>query len=105
PVVLEIAKTAAGRWIEGGEFLFEKGRLSFAVPSPMDVDGVTAIRLDDEPAGLADHRLDTGTGWSFARQAHGFIDALRGEAPVRNPGEEGLADMVLIETIFRKLGR
>jgi len=101
PVHLEIARTAAGRWLEGGEFLFERGRLRFTVPSPMDTAGVTRVRVDDE-AGGADQPVATETGWSFARQARGFVDALSGAAPLRNPGAEGLRDLGLAEAIWRR---
>lgn len=101
PIHLEIAKTAAGRWLEGGEFLFERGRLQFVVPSPMDTAGVTHIQIDDEAGQYADRPVETGAGWSFARQARGFVDALSGEAPLRNPGSEGLHDLRLCEAIWR----
>ncbi len=101
PVMLEIAKTAAGRWLEGGEFLFEKGRLAFSVPSPMDKTGVTQVRLEEEDGSEKIGKTDSG--WSFARQAEGFVSALTGEAPLRNPGIEGMADMELIETIWRRI--
>ena len=103
PVHLEIAKTAAGRWIEGAEFLFERGRLRVAVPSPMDVTGATQVLVDDEAEGLVDQPVATGGGWSFARQAQGFVDALTGAAPLRNPGSEALEDMRLTEAIWRRM--
>ncbi len=103
PVHLEIAKTAAGRWLEGGEFLFERGRLRFTVPSPMDMTGVTQVRIDDEAGGLPDQPVETERGWSFARQARGFLDALIGSAPLRNPGAEGLQDLRLSEAIWRQV--
>ena len=103
PVHLEIAKTAAGRWLEGGEFLFERGRLRFTVPSPMDMAGVTRGYIDDEAGGLADRPVETERGWSFARQARGFVDALTGSAPLRNPGSEGLRDLRLSEAIWRRV--
>jgi len=103
PVHLEIAKTAAGRWLEGGEFLFERGRLRFTVPSPMDMAGVSRVRIDDEAGGLVDQPVETERGWSFARQARGFLDALTGSAPLRNPGVEGLRDLRLSEAIWRRV--
>jgi predicted dehydrogenase len=101
PVQLEVTKTAAGRWIEGGEFLFESGRIRFDVPSPMATGETTRVLLDDGTAGRADVPVDTGTSWSFARQAEGFVDALCGTAPVRNAGREALLDMRLIEAIWK----
>lgn len=103
PVHLEVAKAAAGRWLEGAEFLFERGRLRFAVPSPMDQAGVARVSLDDEAEGRTDQPIAAGSGWSFARQARGFVDALTGAMPLRNPGAEGREDMRLTEAIWRRM--
>jgi predicted dehydrogenase len=46
-------------------------------------------------------KITVGTGWCFARQATGFIDALSDEAPPLTSGREGLADMEVSEAIWR----
>lgn len=102
-MTLEVAMTAAGRWIEGAEFLFERGRIAAAIPSPMDTGAVTRVTLDDPGSGVSCHNVPAGKGWSFARQAEGFIDALAGGAPPLTNGVEGLADMELMEGIWRKI--
>ena len=101
PVHLEVTKSGLGRWCEGGEFVFERGRLRFAVPSPMDTSATTQVRLDSEPEGLVDHTVETESGWSFARQVDGFLGALTGIAELRNSGDECLEDMRLSEKIWR----
>jgi predicted dehydrogenase len=102
PIVLEAAKTVAGVWLEGAEWLFERGRLTLSIPSPMAMDRVSEITLDDERRGVVGERIVTDRGWSFARQARGFIDSLRGEAKPLTDGEEGLKDMMLIEQIWQR---
>jgi predicted dehydrogenase len=102
-IVLEVTKTAAGRWIEGVEFLFEHGRIQVLIPSPMATESVSEVLLDDARRGLVGERVAAGTGWSFARQATGFVDALTGTAAPATSGEEGLADMVLTEQIWRRM--
>lgn len=104
PVVLEIAKTEAGRWLEGAEFLFEKGRIAVEIPSPMDTSAVSRVTLDDSTAAERTMAVETGAGWSFALQARGFVDALTGSEPPRALGSMGLRDMELTEAIFRSLG-
>lgn len=101
PVALEIARTAAGVWLEGAEFLFEKGRLSVDVPCPMKIDGVARVRLDD---GLqrTQEAIDVDEGWAFARQARGFVDSLIGQTSPLTDGEAGLADLRLSEAIWRQ---
>ena len=103
PIVLEIAKTAAGRWLEGAEFLFERGRIALSIPSPMAVHSVADVVLDDPERELTGHSVETGTGWCFARQATGFVDALAGEAAPHTTGADGLGDMILTERIWRKI--
>jgi predicted dehydrogenase len=101
PVSLNLAKTAAGRWIEGAEFLFENGRLAFAVPSPMDTEAVTRVTVESEDGDHPAKPIETGSGWSFARQAKGFVDCLRGEATPATDGAAGLRDLELCEAIWR----
>jgi hypothetical protein len=48
-------------------------------------------------------RIPVGKGWSFARQATGFIDALVGPSDPLTSGKEGLADMVLTEAIWQHI--
>jgi len=103
PVALEIAKTAAGRWLEGAEFLFERGRIAMTLPSPMAVERVAEVVIDDAERGLTAEPVSTGTGWCFARQAEGFVDALTGRAQPLTTGKEGLADLALTEQIWRKI--
>ncbi len=103
PVSLEITKTTAGRWIEGAEFLFEKGRISLSIPSPMAVDEVASVVMERQENDGKPENIASGAGWCFARQATGFIDALTGETPPLTSGEDGLADMEMSEAIWRKI--
>ena len=100
-ITLEVAKSAVGRWLEGAEFLFERGRIDVKIPSPMSVKGVSEVTLDDQQNNIAGQRMESGTGWSFERQAIGFIDALVGKAAPLTTGAEALADMVLTEEIWK----
>jgi predicted dehydrogenase len=100
-IAFEVTKTLAGRWLEGAELLFERGRIMLTIPSPMATDRVTEVIIDDERRGLVGEPVATGRGWSFARQATGFIDALTGAAPPMTTGGDALADMELTEAIWR----
>jgi predicted dehydrogenase len=101
PIALEIARTEAGRWLEGAEFLFERGRIAMTVPSPMAVDRVGEIVLDDVLAGIKEQRIVAESGWSFARQASGFVDCLTTGRPMLTSAEVALADMMLMDSIWR----
>jgi predicted dehydrogenase len=101
PITLEIAKTEAGRWLEGTEFVFERGRIALTVPSPMAVDRAGEIVLDDLAAGVEERRVVAEPRWSFARQASAFIDSLTTGRPMLTSGEDALTDMRLIDSIWR----
>ena len=101
-LVLEITKTVAGRWLEGAEFVFERGRIVLTIPSPMSVDKVAEVLIDDLDRGLKAQPVATGTGWCLERQAIGFLDALSGSAKPLTTGVDGLGDMRLIEQMWKK---
>jgi predicted dehydrogenase len=100
-ITFEATKTLAGRWLEGADFLFERGRIALTIPSPMATDRVTEGVIDDERRGVVGEQVAAGRGWSFARQATGFVDALTGTAEPMTTGEDGFADMELTEAIWR----
>ena len=74
PIALEIAKTAAGRWLEGAEFLFERGRIA--------IDDHRFVKVDDDDVVVCIH----------AHAAHLARDPLvgQGPGPRRINGEPGL---------------
>jgi predicted dehydrogenase len=102
-VHLEVAKSAVGVWHEGAEFLFENGRLSLEIPSPMAVERVGKVTLEENAGGYRARDVAVEAGWSFARQAKSFVDALSGTAVPLSSGEEALRDMVLNDAIWRKI--
>jgi predicted dehydrogenase len=104
PLTLEVARVEAGRWLEGAEFLFERGRIALSIPSPMAAAAVGRVELDDLSAGLVGQAIETETGWCFERQASGFIDALTSDVVPLTSGRAALADMELIESIWRHVG-
>lgn len=102
-VTLEVAKSAVGVWREGAEFLFENGRLNLEIPSPMAVDQVGKVTLEENINGYRTVTVETDRGWCFARQARGYIDALEGIAAPLASGEDSLRDMALNDAIWRKI--
>ena len=103
PVHLEVAKSAIGVWREGAEFLFENGCLSLEIPSPMAVDQVARVTVEENAGGYQCRVLETQRGWCFARQVEGFIDALAGTSQPLASGEDSLGDMVLNDVLWRKI--
>jgi predicted dehydrogenase len=101
PIVLEIARAELGHWHEGAEFVFERGRIVLSIPSPMAIDAVSGVFIDDVTVGLKGEPLATGSGWCFARQADAFVAALAGGDAMPTAGGQALADMKLTEAIWR----
>ena len=102
-ITLEVVKSAIGVWREGVEFVFEKGCLTLDIPSPMAVDGVTNVRLEENVDSPSCRILETGLGWSFARQASRFVDSLSGGPPPAATGEDALRDMQLNDVIWKRI--
>ena len=103
-ITLEAAKTAAGRWIEGAEFLFEKGRVAVEIPSPMAVDQTSKIAVDSRTGQLPDVPPII-SGWSFERQAQAFVTALTQDQPSLSTGQDSLQDMQLAHHIWQHINQ
>jgi predicted dehydrogenase len=103
PVTLEASRCAAGRWIEGAEFVFEGGRVRLDVPSPMAVDAATEVVLDDGRADGGGGRIETAAGWSFARQATAFVDALLGLRAPGTTGEQAAEEIGIAEAVWKRI--
>lgn len=102
-ISLDFSKCETGRWNEGGELVFDQGRIVFSVPSPMNTHGVTRFHVEKNGKVHREHTIDTDSVWSFQRQADAFIDSLLGGEPPLTTGMEGLRDLELIEDIWRKV--
>jgi predicted dehydrogenase len=102
PIALEVTSSAVGIWREGIELLYENGRLAVAIPSPMASDQCARVVLE-ENEGPKRTAVATGSGWSFERQAEGFIEALLGHATPMTSGRDGLRDLELCELIWRRI--
>lgn len=102
-VSFEASRVAAGVWLEGIEIYFETGHISLSIPSPMATDRVSVVTVDDPSQGLVGATLETGRGWSFAAQATAFVDSVTGLRAPPTSGEDGLADIELIEAIWKKV--
>lgn len=102
-ITLDAAKTSAGRWIEGAEFLFDKGRLAIEIPSPMDTLRRSTVVVEGGDPSIGSESLEVPPGWAFEIQAKAYIDALSGDGAVSTSGRDCLGDLVLIEQIWRRI--
>ena len=105
PIELEITKSAIGVWREGVELLYENGRLAVAIPSPMAADQCARVVLEENVGSAKRTVVETGSGWSFARQATAFLEVLSGQSEPMTGGKDGLRDLELCERIWRRISR
>jgi predicted dehydrogenase len=103
PIALEVARSAPGVWLEGIEFLFEKGCLSVRIPSPMATGEHAQVTLREAADTAREIVVAGAPGWCFARQASGFVDALTGAARPLTTGEDGVRDLELCENLWRDI--
>jgi len=98
PVILEMGEQTGTDWNEGLEIQFERGRLIIEFPSPL---------LENKPAnvvlvsGNTKTRIEATPSWSFRRQAEAFVADIAGNRPPLASGVDSIADLVLIEAIWR----
>jgi predicted dehydrogenase len=103
PVVFELAKSASGVWLQGAEFVFEHGRLSMELPSPMAHDRAARVSVYENTSDPRIRELDIDPVWSFQRQAQDFISSLLERRPPLTSGTDALEDLRLIEAVWRLL--
>lgn len=103
PVVFELAKSASGEWLQGAEFIFEKGRLLLEIPSPMAVDQVGRVRINENNGATSVRELFVEKVWSFKCQAHAFVGNLLERQKPLTSGVDAMNDLCLIEEIWQRI--
>lgn len=101
PIALVCEYGQGPGWHEGARFIFEAGSFSVTFPPPFNRSAIADIAFDTPLAG-AEIPL-TGNGWSFARQAAAFVSALAHHQTPVVTGSDALADLEVVEAIWRKL--
>lgn len=105
-VLLELAKSELGKWEQGAEFVFEKGRIRLEIPSPMAIESIGHIIIETNIDGQCIVKeINTYGQWCFAEQAHAFIEHLIAGTPCLTSAEDCLNDMVLIEDMWRSIAK
>lgn len=105
PVAFELAKSASGAWLQGAEFVFEKAVLRMQLPSPMASDAASRVSIQGKISDSFCRELPVEPAWSFQCQADAFVEDLLRDRPFLTSGADALADLVMIEEIWRALLR
>lgn len=103
PVVFELAKSASGEWVQGAEFVFEKGRLLLEMPSPMATGRVAQVRISENAEAVGVRELSVENVWCFNRQAREFISDLLARKKPLTTGLDVMHELNLIEAIWRRI--
>jgi predicted dehydrogenase len=92
------------RWEEQTTFHFEKGRVEIQSATPMNRQKVADVAIWRESRGTwTEERLFVPVEWAFYRQAAAYVEAVAGGAGLSTSGRQCLADVALMEDIFKKL--
>jgi predicted dehydrogenase len=101
-VTFDLVNTELGIWEEGGEFIFEKGRITFKIPSPMNKNKITHVQIQLN-SDLKVIKYNLKGDWSFKAQAKFLISAVTDGKDSLCMAEDCLKDMELIEQIWQDI--
>lgn len=103
-ISLRGAPSRSDRWEEQTSLHFENGRVEIQSAAPMNRQKVADVGIWRESRGAwTAERLFAPVEWAFYRQAAMFAQAVGRRTALSTSGENCLADVALMEEIFRKL--
>ena len=104
-ISLRGAPSRSHRWEEETVFIYERGRVTIQSSAPMNRQAVARVSVYREEDGLmGENELFPPIEWAFLRQAKAFVAAASGDGSLSTAGRSCLADVKLMEDIFRKMG-
>jgi predicted dehydrogenase len=102
PAALEMAEVASQGWHEGVEAVFERGRLSVHLASPMRRDAPARVELERPDAPAETLASEAPGSWAFRRQAEAFVaDARAARTPLASAAD-AVDDLRLAEALWRR---
>jgi predicted dehydrogenase len=92
------------KWQEHTSLYFEKGRIEIESASPMNRQSTAQVSLWRDRKGVwNEERLFAPIEWAFYRQALAFVESITEGTDSLTSADKCLADVALMEDIFRKL--
>lgn len=103
-VIVESAQTKFHGWDEHTQVYFEGGWVHAHSPVLFANPGQPKVEIyESGEHPFYSYPIPTPiAAWHFREEAQFFLDALRSGEPFRSPGTDALADVTLLETIYRK---
>ena len=102
-IVFELVKSASGEWLQGAEFVFERGRLLLEIPSPMAVNKAGRVLINENNGSALVRELPVEKKWSFKCQAHELVSNLLDRQKPLTNGIDAMNDLRLIEDIWQRI--
>ncbi|MEA3334679.1 MAG: hypothetical protein U9R25_02145 [Chloroflexota bacterium] len=91
-------------WEEQTSLVFGGGRVEIRSATPLNRQQVAQVSIWREVAGVwSEQRLFPPVEWAFHQQAQAFVAAIVHGSDLPTSGDRCLADVLLMEDIFRKL--
>ena len=101
----DFAAFATDRWDEGFEAVFERAKLTAAIPAPLAPRQAARVVAYEFPEGGAPGSIEPSYPAmdGFARQAEHFVALLRGDAEPMSPASEAVKELEYAEALVRRM--
>jgi predicted dehydrogenase len=100
---LVVAPVDVGHWDQRLDVTFERGRLSLVVPSPLARQESSTIFLERSGVTQAITVPASEHIWSFEAQARSFVESARRNAEMVTSGAACLADIAIIDSLWKRV--
>ncbi len=102
-ITLAFGPADTGHWDQRLEVTFERARLTLSLPSPLARQDCATVHVNEAGRQQELFIPPSDRVWAFEAQARAFSDAARGGAALANDGGDCLADVVLIEDLWKNV--
>ena len=102
PISLTVMPANLGRWDQLIDVTFARGRASLILPSPLARNESASIVLESKGRSEETRVSPTDHVWAFEAQARAFIDSITSGSEPENSGAASIADIALIDSLWRK---
>jgi predicted dehydrogenase len=102
PISLVIAPVNLGRWDQRIDVTFARGRASLILPSPLARQESAAVVLESSGHIEKTKVSPVEQVWAFEAQARSFVESIKSGREPECSGATSLADIVLIDSLWRQ---
>ena len=103
PISLVVGPVDLGRWDQRIDVTFTHGRASLILPSPLARQESAVIQLENPGSKKSCVVTPMEHIWAFEAQARAFVDSIRSLSVPENSGVSSLADIAVIDGLWKKM--